>query len=123
MFGPPNAAPNIVRQTEQALPGAFVSVVDVTHDRALVRLAGADAARLLAKLCAIDFSDATTANGSALRSVLADVVTDIVRDDQSDVRSYLLHCDRSFGQFLFDALLDAGQEFGVDVQGFELPGI
>lgn len=123
LFGPPNAAADIVRQAQQALPGAFVSVVDVTHDRALVRLAGPDAASLLAKVCAIDFSDATTANGSALRSVVAGVVTDIVRDDQSDVRSYLLHCDRSSGQFLYDALLDAGREFAIDVDGFELPGI
>jgi hypothetical protein len=33
----------------------------------------------------------------------------------------LLHCERSSGQFLFDALLDAGAEFGIDIQGFQ-PG-
>ena len=33
-------------------------------------------------------------------------------------RSYLLHCERSVGQYLFDALLDAGAEFGVEVDGF-----
>ena len=39
------------------------------------------------------------------------------------VRSYLLHCERSYGQYLFDAVLDAGAEFGVDVDGFRAPGI
>ena len=29
--------------------------------------------------------------------------------------AYLVACDRSFGQYLFDALLDAGDEFGIGV--------
>lgn len=123
LVGPPDAAPDLIRDAESALSSAFVSVVDISHGRALVRLTGPEAAQVLAKLCAIDFSDPTTPNGSALRSAVAEVVTDIVRDDQRDVGSYLLHCERSFGQFLFDALLDAGEEFGIDVAGFELPGI
>jgi hypothetical protein len=35
-------------------------------------------------------------------------VTDIVRDDQGAVPSYLLHCERSSGQYLAEVLLDAG---------------
>jgi hypothetical protein len=46
------------------------------------------------------------------------VVTDVVRDDRDGAASYLLHFERSSGQFLFDALLDAGREFDVDVGGF-----
>jgi len=42
----------------------------------------------------------------------------VVRDDVDGVRSYLLHCERSSGQYFFDALLDAGQEFGIDIGGF-----
>jgi hypothetical protein len=30
----------------------------------------------------------------------------------------LLHCERSSGQYLADALLDAGAEFGVETDGF-----
>jgi len=123
LFGPPDTAPDLIRHAERLLPSAFVSVVDISHGRALVRLVGPNATQVLAKVCAIDFSDAVTANGSALRSMVAHIVTDIVRDDQGGVNSYLLHCDRSFGQFLFDALLDAGEEFGIDVDGFALPGI
>jgi hypothetical protein len=32
-----------------------------------------------------------------------------------------LHCERSSGQFLFDALLDAGTEFEIDAEGFNWP--
>jgi heterotetrameric sarcosine oxidase gamma subunit len=101
-----------------------VSVIDVTHGRALMRLSGTDGHRVLAKVCAIDLSDTVTPDGAAFRSPVASVATDVVRDDlpgsQGTVRSYLLHCERSFGQYLFDAVLDAGREFGIQVDGFHL---
>ncbi|MGI8435087.1 MAG: sarcosine oxidase subunit gamma family protein [Nocardioidaceae bacterium] len=102
----------------------LVSVVDVTHGRALMRLSGADAHRVLAKVCAIDLSDAVTPDGASFRCSVAKVATDIVRDDARSLDapecSYLLHCERSSGQYLFDALLDAGREFGIQVDGFTL---
>lgn len=97
----------------------FVSVLDVTHGRAMLRLTGAAAADLLAKVCAVDLADASTPNGAAFRSSVARVVTDVVRDDRGAVRSYLLHCERSSGQYLCEALLDAGAEFGIDTAGFD----
>lgn len=111
------------RRAELAARGAdgaddFVTVVDLTHGRALVRLSGADAPRVMAKVCAIDLDDAVTPDGSAFRTSVAKLVTDVVRDDLAEgTRSYLLHCDRSSGQYLFDALLDAGAEFGIEVVG------
>ena len=48
---------------------------------------------------------------------MAGVATDVVRDDVAGTRSYLLHCERSSGQYLFDSLLDSGAEFDVDVDG------
>lgn len=109
-------------------PGEFASVVDLTHGRALLRLHGARAAAVLAKVCAIDLSDDVTPHGAALRTSVAKVVTDLVRDDRIDARSagathgdsvpgYLLHCERSSGRYLLDALLDAGAEFGVELDG------
>lgn len=93
---------------------AFVSVVDLTHGRALMRLSGAQAVHgALAKHCAIDFSDKRVPNGAAVRTSVASLVTDIVRDDVGDERSYLLHCERSSGQYLYDALLDAGMDQGI----------
>lgn len=103
--------------------GEFVSIVDLTHGRALVRLTGASSADLLAKVCGIDLADSVTPDGTAFRSSVARVVTDVVRSDISVTRSYLLHCERSSGQYLFDALLDAGAEFGIEVNGFTSSGI
>jgi hypothetical protein len=51
---------------------------------------------------------------------VAKLVTDIVRDDRDGVPSYLLHCERSSGQYLADAVLDAGAAFGVEIDGKRL---
>lgn len=100
--------------------GDFVSVIDITHGRALLRLTGSGAASVLAKLCAIDLSERVTPNGAAFRSSVANLVTDVVRDDHDGTASYLLHCERSSGQYLFDVLLDAGAEFGIEPTGSDL---
>lgn len=95
-----------------AATGEFATWVDVSHGRAMLRLTGAAAPALLAKLCAIDLSEKVVPDGAAFRSSVARVVTDVVRDDTDAGRSYVLHCERSSGQYLADAVLDAGREFG-----------
>lgn len=114
-----------LEQRGEADPG-LVSVVDVSHGRAMLRLTGHAAADVLAKLCAVDLSDEVVPDGGAFRSSVARVATDVVRDDSGDgdsaggdrpsyVPSYVLHCERSSGQYLWDAVVDAGREFGVTV--------
>jgi sarcosine oxidase subunit gamma len=125
------------RLTELTAPAAaqeLVTVLDLTHAQVLLRLTGPAAAGVLAKVCAIDLADAVTPDGTAFRSSVARVVTGLTRDDVArpavpapagpgpagPVPSYLLGCERSYGQYLFDALLDAGAEFGIDIDGFRL---
>jgi sarcosine oxidase, subunit alpha len=96
------------RLEELASSGEFVTVVDLSHGRALLRLSGERSADLLATVCAINLADDAVPDGAALRTSVAKIVTDIVRDDQGAVPSYLLHCERSSGQYLAEVLLDAG---------------
>lgn len=126
LIGAPDRGKAIAARLEQVAaraPGELVTFVDQTHGRALIRVNGRSGVAVLAKICGIDWSDAMTPDGAALRSSVAAVATDIIRDDQDGVRSYLLHCERSSGQYLFDALLDAGVEFGMEIGGFTAPGI
>jgi len=122
LLSTPGTGAEVVGRIEQVRDRGLVSVFDATHGRALVRITGAMAPDLLAKVCAIDFSEAVTPNGAAFRSSVAKQVTDVVRDDQNGERSYLLHCERSSGQYLFDALVDAGVEYDIEVDGFVDPG-
>jgi heterotetrameric sarcosine oxidase gamma subunit len=101
----------------------FVSIADLTHGRVLIRITGKRTTDVMARVCAMDLSDRTIPNGSAFRSAVARVATDVIRDDRGRGRSYLLHCERSSGQYLFNALANAGAEFGIDVDGFAAPGI
>lgn len=113
------------RATELAArcPGEVITATDVTHGRALVRLSGAPGGDVLRKVCGIDLSDGITPDGAAFRSSVAAVATDVIRDDTGGVRSYLLHCERSSGGYLFGELLAAGSEFGIEIDGFTPPGI
>ena len=127
MLAPPGAAAAAAdwlgTMATDSAPEEFVSVVDLTHGRALMRITGPDAADLLARLCGADLHDDMAPDGAALRSAVAGVATDIIRDDRAGVPSYLLHCERSSGQYLFGALVSAGESLGIGVDGFRLPGI
>lgn len=119
LLGPPGSEAAIASRLREVTDATPVSVLEIfSHARALVRLTGADAPRLLAKVCAVDLDDGVTPDGAAFRSSVAKVATDVVRDDVSGERSYLLHCERSCGQYLFDALMDAGEELGIERDGF-----
>jgi len=126
LLAPPGRAQTLadgLARTAAASPGDHASWVDLTHGRALIRLCGPCAAGVLAKVCGIDLSDGITPDGAAFRTSVAALATDVIRDDLGGTRSYLLHCERSSGQYLFGALLSAGAEFGIEIDGFSPPGI
>jgi sarcosine oxidase gamma subunit len=62
-------------------------------------------------LCAVDL--AAMPPGSALRTSVAGVVTEVLHEDGS----LLLCFDASFGHYVTGAILDAGVEFGIEVDG------
>jgi heterotetrameric sarcosine oxidase gamma subunit len=112
----------------------LVTIVDLTHARALLRMVGADSAKVMAKLCGIDFGDKATPDNTALRTSMAGLVAEIIRSDLTNrpggaagsdaaSRCYLVLCERSAAQYLFNVLLDAGQEFGIDIEGFGVSGL
>lgn len=115
---------HLQRLADNTAPGETVTLTDLTHGRALVRVTGDQGPELLARLCGIDLADEVTPNGAAFRAPVARLATDVVRDDQPDgTRSYLLHCERSSGRFLWEVLQDAGADLGIEAGGFTLPGI
>ena len=107
-------SPEAVTAKAETLPQkGHVSFVDWTHGRAALRLTGDQAAAALEKVCNIDWSTHMTPDGAVVSASIAGTSCDIVRQDIDGELSYLILCDRSFGQYLFDALLDAGHEFGL----------
>ncbi|MEO2170770.1 MAG: hypothetical protein ABGY25_03590 [Acidimicrobiales bacterium] len=101
----------------------FVTVIDITHGRAMLRISGSNATSALNKICNLDLGDELTPNGAVFSASVGSVGCDLVRDDQGGQTSFLIGCERSFGRFLFVAVVDACTEFGVQVPaGWELHG-
>jgi heterotetrameric sarcosine oxidase gamma subunit len=113
VLGPAGTAAEIVDHYTSVLAGAttgLTTVMDLTHGRALLRVSGEATLLLLRRLTALDLDDRFVPHGAALRTSLARVVTDVVRDDIDGRPSYLLHCERSSGRYLLDSLLAAGAD-------------
>ena len=110
MIGPLTSAQSMM---DSAPTPGLTTVIDWTHRSAQFRLTGADATRALNKLCGLDFGDHMIPNGAVFSGSVAGVGCDFVREDSDGTPSYWMACDRSFGQYLFDTLLDAGDEFGI----------
>lgn len=118
VIAPASSAETVLAGLEGSDQAELATVLDVTHAGVVFRITGSEASRVLEKLSAIDLSDAVTPDGAVFRSSVARVTTDVIRDDVAGVRSYLLHGDRASGQYQFDALLDAGAEFDIAVEGY-----
>jgi sarcosine oxidase subunit alpha len=89
--------------------------VSLTHVRAMFRITGEHAADLMNRVCGLDLTDGMFPNGAAARTLFAEVATEIVRDDEDDVPSYLLLPSRSFGVYIRDVIEDAGTEFDLEI--------
>lgn len=89
--------------------------VDLTHVRSMFRLTGDDAATVINRVCGLDLDEGMFPSGAAARTSFAGVATEIIRDDQAGVPSYLLLPSRSFSTYLLDVFRDAGAEFGLTV--------
>lgn len=84
--------------------------VDITHLRAAMRLTGPGARALLARVCALDLSDAMTPDQAAARTLVAGVATELVRDDVEGEPSYLLLMSRSFARSVHERLVATAQQ-------------
>ena len=90
------------------------AAVDLTHVRAMFRLTGNDAPHLMSRVCGLDLDDDMFPSGAAARSPFAGVATEIVRDDQDGLPSFLLLPSSSYTTYVLEVIRDAGAEFGLE---------
>jgi sarcosine oxidase gamma subunit len=88
--------------------------VDLTHVRAMFRLTGSDAPHLINRVCGLDLDDDMFPSGAAARSPFAGVATEVIRDDQDRVPSFLLLPSSSYATYVLEVIRDAGIEFGLE---------
>ena len=115
---PPDVA-NAVAQALNAHLAGCVHIVDMTSSYAAVTIAGPVCHQLLAKLTDLDvaldaFSDLSCAQGQ-----VAEVYAIVLRWDWGDIPNYAVYCGRDFGEYMWEVMLEAGQEYGMAPFGVE----
>lgn len=95
-----------------------ITVTDVTHGRAQLRLVGPRATELLSRLCGLDLSRQRLPNHSAHQTSVAKTTQLVIRADlPGDVPSYVLIGARSLGEYLWRSILAAGEDLGIQPIG------
>jgi heterotetrameric sarcosine oxidase gamma subunit len=117
VFGGSGVASILVTAWSKLVGSPGCAAVDLTHARAAMRLTGPLGPAILSRLCALDV--ASMPDGTSAGTLVAGVVTGVIRDDALSGPSYLLHCDRSYGQSLARAILEAGWDYGLEADGYQ----
>ena len=100
-----------------ALSSAFVTVTDLTHALAELRLIGPASAQVLAKVCGLDFREAAFPHQTAKYSSLAKTRQLILRRDFGPLPAYTFLGDASLAAYVWGVVMEAGREFGLQPVG------
>ena len=110
---PDNRVERIERTLRGALEARHGALTDVSHGRAILSLSGPDARSVLAKGCPLDLHPRVFGPGRCAQSRLAKC--QVLIHQTGDTPAFEIHVMRSFAQYSWTWLLDAGGEFGVRI--------
>ncbi len=116
------AGPALAEKLRAALSGHFAAVTEVGESRTCIRVSGPEARALLQKGCPLDFHPRAFAAGACAQSILAKAgVTLHLFADESAAQAgaegpvFDVYVQRSFAEYLWAWLEDAGAEYGVTI--------
>jgi len=101
----------IMLELTNSFKGRHVQVVDNSDAYAIVGVTGASARNILAKGCTLDLHERVFHSGCSTRTLLGQV--QVILHQVTDDPDYEIHVHRSFAEFLWEWLVDAGQEYGL----------
>ncbi|NJN44326.1 MAG: aminomethyl transferase family protein [Anaerolineae bacterium] len=108
--------------SQRSSPADLVTITDITHGRAEIGIFGPSSPTILSRLCGLDFHDSHLSNLTAKQSSVAKTTQIITRHDYAGIRAYGLIGDRSFGVYLWETAMKAGQDLGVTAIGMKALG-
>lgn len=109
---------------EGALPDAahlridladVATVVDLSHARTALQIAGPEAPAVIAKYCGLDLHPAQFPTGGATNTRFGHIGMTLARLGEAPTYEMLVF--RGYAEFVFDALVEAAREFGLVVAG------
>ena len=116
----PEAGPELAEKLRAALADGFAAVTEVGESRTCIRIAGPKARALLQKGCPLDLHPRAFGPGACAQSRLAKatVAIHLVAEERAaNGPAFEVYVLRSFAEYLWLWLEDAGREYGVTVIG------
>ncbi len=98
-------------QTESDTPPFYTT--DVASVYASLLLAGPRSSEVLRKLTDLDISGSALPDLSSAQTEMEHVHTIVMREDMGVLRAYLLLTGREFGEWFWQAVMQAGKEFDI----------
>ena len=118
----PEAGPALAEKLRAALTDHFAAVTEVGESRACIRVSGPSARALLQKGCPLDFHPRAFVAGACAQSILAKAGATLhLFADESAAQAgaegpvFDIYVLRSFAEYLWAWLEDAGREYGVTI--------
>ena len=104
----------ILSALRDALAPLHAAVVDVSHARTIIALAGPHARSVLQKGCHLDLHPSRFGAGNVAQSKFARC--HVLLHQTDDAPAYDLYVHRSFARYLWTWLEDAATEYGVSIE-------
>lgn len=108
---PPGAEEEVLAGLRAQAAGRQLTLTDLTHARAELRLVGPAAPAVLSQLCGLDLS--RFPDGEARQGSVAKTAQLILRRDLGGLPAFSLIGARSLGAYLWEALMEAGRAAGI----------
>ncbi len=117
LISPPGTAgpvhARVASVIQQTAASACIHLTDVSSNFTAIQIVGPRSREMLRKLTALDLRPAQFPDLSCVQGSLAGIHALVLRADIQAHLAYQVYCGREFGAYMWDALLDAGQEFGA----------
>ena len=114
----PAAQEDLAADLVAATGDGFVTVTDITHGRSELRLVGPRVADLMSKVCALDLTAADRDGGLwARQTSVAKTRQLVVSRTTGSVPAYAVIGGRATAAYVWDVLMEAGEEFEIVPMG------
>lgn len=115
VVAPPDERETLPDRLAAALKGQRAAVVEVGESMTVIELSGPRAGDVIAKGCTIDLHPSVFQPGRVVRTLLAK--SGIILHQTGETPTYEIYVHRSFADYTWRWLEDAGLEYGVAIAG------
>ncbi len=109
----------LVAQTLEENFADCAHLVDMTSNFAAITVSGPSSSQMLSKLTDLNISPNAFPDLSCAQGMMAEVYVIIVRWDRLGLPGYDVYISREYGEYMWDAMLEAGHEYGIVPFGVE----